>query len=172
MGIPEHWDGEERRSIPIHVIHYMDAQVAEVKSIITGHTDEELQRFMDILKKIDDHTKASEARHNELVERLTVIAGRQELMEQAFPRDDNGDPDFRGHSSAHKNWMKRADDDAKLMAYVREQMDTDTKRRDDIRFVIRAIFATVCGMLVIWAAKELLADAVRVAQPAAVEHRK
>lgn len=172
MGIPEHWDGEERRSIPIHVIQYMDTQVAEVKRIITGHTDEELQRYMDILKKIDDHAKASEARHNELVDRLTVIAGRQELMEQGFPKDDDGKPDFRGHAGAHKNWMKRADDDAKLMDYVRGQMDTDTKRRDDVRFVVRAILATVCGMLVIWAAKELLADAVRVAVHPTVEPRK
>lgn len=172
MGIPEHWDGEERRSIPVHVLNYMDAQVAEVKSIITSHTGEELERFMDILRKIDDHAKASEARHNELVDRLTVIAGRQELMEQAFPRDDDGSPDFRGHAGAHKNWIKRADDEAKVMAYVREQMDTDTKRRDDIRFVLRAVLATVCGVLIMWAAKELIADVVRVAQPVHGEAKK
>lgn len=108
-----HWEGHERRGIPIHVLNYidkrLDTRIEEVKQLFLDHTREEMDRYTEILQKIEDSRTASEERHATLIQQLTVNIGHQKMIETAFLKTENGDPDFHGHHNDHHQRKKFAD---------------------------------------------------------------
>ena len=107
------WQGDERRGIPIHVLNYidnrLDQRITEVKQLFVEHTTDEMERYAEILRKIEDSRKASEERHTELIHQITINIGHQKLIENAFIKDEKGDPDFHGHHNDHHQRKKFAD---------------------------------------------------------------
>ena len=101
----QEWQGTERRSIPIHILTYVneriDARFNEVKQLFVDHTTDEMERYGTIIHSIEESRKASEERHHELINQLTVQIGHQKLIESAFLKNQEGDPDFSGHHYDH-----------------------------------------------------------------------
>ena len=101
----EDWQGDERRSIPIHILNYiddrLDTRINEVKKLFVDHTTDEMERYAQIISSIDGSRKASEERHNELIHQLTIHIGHAKLVESAFLTDEKGNPDFSGHHYDH-----------------------------------------------------------------------
>ena len=77
------WDGNERRTVPVHLISYVDKKIEEVSH------------------KIDSYARDSEQRHHILVDKITHYQGQLELTEQAFLKTSEGHPDYDGHRHYH-----------------------------------------------------------------------
>lgn len=107
------WQGDERRGIQIHILNYiderLDSRIGEVKALFVEHTTDEMERYTEILRQIDDSRKASETRHGELIKQLTVNISHQQSIENAFIKDEMGKPDFVGHHYDHFSRKKWAD---------------------------------------------------------------
>lgn len=164
------WDGSERRGIPIHLINYVDERLAvhvdKVEKIMANHVGEEMERYREIIDLIEEKDRRSEDRHHALVQSISAYNAHVELIDGAFLDDeDNGQPDYRGHRKAHKSWAKDGEEEKKVMEFVKNQMNADAKKAEDMRFIIRAIITTVAGAIIMWAGKELIVDAVHSSLP-------
>jgi len=116
MNSPDDWKGDERRSIPIHVLNYIKEIVTEetvelktsfdeYKRNFAAHDHDEMARYDAILQNQIANAKESADRHYALVDSLTASMGRIQLAETAFIKNHNGDPDFHGHREAHEVWI-------------------------------------------------------------------
>ena len=99
------WTGDERRSIPVHILNYMDTRLGEhtqrIEALFKDHITDEMERYGDIITRMDASAKASQDRHNVLVDQITVFTGRVELVEKAFPESKQGWPDYIKHHGYH-----------------------------------------------------------------------
>ena len=168
-------------TVSLHVIKLMDkkmdAHAAEVQKMLSTHTNEEMERYREIIEgnaelrdALTSHIENSEHRHNILSQSFHEYAERMEnfckQIAQAFPKDDEGKPDFRGHGKAHESWMESAPSDKELMEYVKAQKAKDEESSADFKFYRRAAVVAVLGPLSIWAATTLYHAAVPQAAPA------
>ena len=171
------WDGHERRSIPFQLMNYMDERLArhtsEVQSVFRDHTADEMDRYNEILRSLGEHREETERRFTELFQSIDAYTTASEALHQdvmqAFPKDEDGAPDFKGHAKAHKAWIANAEKQDQIMAFVEGQMDTDKKRKDDLRFIVRAVIVAIAGAVVMWAGKVMLVDAVKIGSQAQVQ---
>jgi hypothetical protein len=109
------WDGTERRGgpipsdghVPVALLRYldarMDAKFARIESKLDAHTVEEMTRYSQILDRVDDGNKASEARHLTVVGQLATLNTKADSVESAFISDEKGKPDFSGHRNDHRS---------------------------------------------------------------------
>jgi hypothetical protein len=115
------WTGEDRRKvqasadtlgISLAIINYVDQRVAkeigEVRELLRQHIVQEDKQYAQVLASLASTAKASEDRHHALVDQLTLHMGRQERVEAAFVKNDDGHPDFHGHRHDHTMRMKTA----------------------------------------------------------------
>ena len=81
------WNGEERRTVRVEIVNMVSAMI-----------EPRLQHLED---KIDRNAEAAERRHSALIDSITAYMGHVELVEQAFLKDKEGRPDFKGHHDDH-----------------------------------------------------------------------
>ena len=102
----DNWAGEERRSIPIHILTYvdtkLDAHTQKIEEIFQQHIETETSQISEIFKTLNKNNEESTARHSVLVDKITAYQGHVELMEQAFLETEKGTPDYEGHRHFHK----------------------------------------------------------------------
>lgn len=152
-----------------------DDHLGNFKSLLEKHTAEEMERYQEIIERLG----STEETVTSIDERLDHIEDGQKAMNQsihafmethgqfftaiqrAFPKDEDGKPDYDGHKKAHLSWISNAKDEKEVMEFVRKQMDDDKKWSDDKRFYVRAVVSAVLCGLVIWAGKVLWYDAVK-----------
>lgn len=133
------WAGEERRSIPIHVLNHIDEKLAQhterVEAAFAEHTMDEQNRYQAIQETIDQHRMDSERRHEELGRSINAFMERTADLHNdfvsAFPRDTLGKADFAGHRIDHEARIREAAENADF--------------RKDIRKMLMAIAGTVIG---------------------------
>jgi hypothetical protein len=105
------WNGEERRSIPIHVLNYMDHRLGEhtnrIEDLFKEHITDEMERYGDIVNKLESSAIASQKRHSILIDQLTIVTGNTELIKGAFPKSKEGLPDYNEHHDYHFTWKTR-----------------------------------------------------------------
>lgn len=107
MNEPQPWDGvSDRRSIPIHILNYVDGRLEEhtkrIYDLLQEHVSEEMERYDEILDKIGSSADKAEARHNSLSMSINSYMTKQELIEEAFLEDKHGKPDYHGHKYDHE----------------------------------------------------------------------
>ena len=110
------WTGEERRGIPIHILNHidekLDSHVNKVESMVQEHTEEEMDRYKEILAKIESHRQENELRHSSLSSSFMSYAERVDTfcqnIAEAFPHNEQGKPDFHGHGRAHISWIENS----------------------------------------------------------------
>lgn len=125
---PSSWGGEERRSIPIHVLDHVDrrlnAHTDRVVDLFKTHTDDEMERYQEILRTIAAHRDESDRRHFELAKAITAhmeqTALHIRMLTRAFPEGENGEPDLNGHAEDHKFRIQEAKDAAEFRRYVKK----------------------------------------------------
>lgn len=120
----------ERRSesIPAAVVTHIEnkfyAHAAEMRKVFMDHTAEEMERYEEIISKIDKNAEESRERHKDLhdlvkgnCDQIKWIVG---ALTDAFPADKRGNPDFSGHAKAHENWIEEAKSTNELKAYIQK----------------------------------------------------
>lgn len=107
-----HWDGSERRSIPIHILNYLDERLGthaeQIENIFVTHTKDEMERYKSIEDSIETHAIESQKRHAEIMEVISHFNGKCRDVHSAFLLRKDGSPDFEGHAKAHESWLTRA----------------------------------------------------------------
>jgi len=105
------WDGEERRSIPVHILNYMDHRLGEhtdrIELLFKEHTTDEMDRYNAILKKLGEASDGSQSRHHALMTQLNIVTENIECIDNAFPRNKEGLPDYDEHHDYHFTWKTR-----------------------------------------------------------------
>lgn len=118
----------ERRSIPIHLLTYVDEKLEhhakEIKGIVVGHTSEEMDRYEEIITIIKAHREEMDARYNTLLRSIDSYTDKvervHEHLSEAFLTDKKGRPDFQGHAHAHEAWVEEAKQAKELRAYIQK----------------------------------------------------
>lgn len=113
MEIPE-WDGKsDRRSIPLHILNYVDERLEthtdKIYNLLADHVKEEMSRFDEIKDGIRESEERQEHRHSSLIQSITAYMQKQELIDLAFLADRHGQPDYQGHRSDHEYRKAAAD---------------------------------------------------------------
>ncbi len=121
----EHWDGISERRVNTALDTFTKA--------LLDHTSDEMDRYGDILTRIDDNNEASIKRHDETHERISHLTQSIESfiheqsefitgMRRAFPKDDEGKPDYDGHRTAHLAWISDTKTTKDLKSYIAKVM--------------------------------------------------
>lgn len=116
------WDGIERRTV---------GALDHFATMLKEHKENEMDRYDQIINKINANDSKSESRHDETQTRLNHLSksidnfmAEQSLfhdaIKRAFPRDEDGLPDFDGHKSAHLSWMKSSAEEKEFKNYVKK----------------------------------------------------
>jgi hypothetical protein len=102
--VTEEWGGQERRTVRVEIVNMVTAMIEP--------------RLQHLEEKMDRNNKASEERHAALINSINSYMNHVELVEQAFIKDVEGRPDFKGHHDDHhsrkkfSDWLKKQREDA------------------------------------------------------------
>ena len=142
-----------------------DDHLGNFKTLLEAHTREEMERYDEIIDRIDQtdtkllHIERSQTAMNSSIQSfMDVHGGFFAAIQRAFPKDEEGKPDYDGHKKAHLSWISNAKDEKEVMEFVRRQMKDEEKSADLLSYVKKVIFAgaavAVCSFLAIaaWAA--------------------
>ena len=136
----------------------------KLKAMIEAHEakDEAAhQTMLGELKKSEAAHAKTQGRLASLIQSIESWTSKHDLfieaIKRAFPKDDEGRPDYDGHRTSHLVWMAGSDKEKKIMDYVESQIKSDDKWREDKRFYVRTVAATVTGVMVIWVGNVLWA---------------
>jgi hypothetical protein len=142
------WDGQDRRS----------SCEDKFFKLMEQHTEDEMDRYDQIINKINANDDKSIKRHDETHERISHLTQSIEsfLSEQstfhdaikrAFPKDDEGKPDYDGHRGAHLSWISNAKDEMEVIEYVRKQM-VDSGKSEDLRQYVKKVALAAAAIAV------------------------
>jgi hypothetical protein len=128
------WQGDERRSIPIHILTYIKEVVKEETKEIKGafaqyredfamHDADEMKRYDQILENQRKNAESAEHRYSQLIQTVNSYAEKAEKFHEdvrsAFVPNKHGKPDYAGHANAHEAWIRQADENRKFMADIK-----------------------------------------------------
>jgi hypothetical protein len=132
-----------------------DDHLENFTAVLEKHTVEEMERY----KEIIDRLGATEEATMSIDKRLNHIENGQKAINQsihafmeahstlfyaiqsAFPKDEEGKPDYDGHKKAHLSWISNAKDEKEVMEFVRKQMKDEAKSEDLLTYTKKVIFA-------------------------------
>ena len=122
-----------------------DDHLDAFKKLLLAHTSEEMEKYEKIIgdieaikgdvseltNKIDDNDSASINRHEatqEHVKHLTdsinaFMEGQSAFISaivRAFPKDDDGKPDYDGHRGAHLSWINDAKEAKEFKRFLKQ----------------------------------------------------
>ena len=115
------WDGADLRARD---------SLNRFHTILESHTKEEMERYNEIISKIDDNDNASIDRHDEALLKIKHLTdsvnawmnGNGEFISairRAFPKDDEGKPDYDGHRTAHLSWISDANEQKEFKKFLK-----------------------------------------------------
>jgi hypothetical protein len=109
-----------------------DDHLGNFKTMLEAHTTEEMDRYDQIINKINANEQRSTDRHDETHERIAHLThsveswmnGNGEFIEaikRAFPKDkETGKPDYDGHRTAHLAWIEDSASSKELKGYIKK----------------------------------------------------
>jgi hypothetical protein len=86
----------------------MTQQTDRIMRELTEHTEEEMARYNQMLKAVHDANEASEKRHSSLIQSIHAYMTKQNEIENAFLKNEQGAPDFHGHWYDHSHRKQAA----------------------------------------------------------------
>ena len=135
----EQWDGMERRAQGI---------LERFQHELSLHTKDEMERYDEIIDRMEatdatlTHIEKSQRAMNMSIQAfMETHGGFISAIQRAFPKDDEGKPDYDGHKKAHLSWITNAKDEKEVMEYVRKQMKDEAKSEDLVTYTKKVIFA-------------------------------
>jgi hypothetical protein len=125
-----------------------DDHLGSFKVMLETHTTEEMERYAEIIGRLDQ-TETNLASLNRgqqsMNQSITAFMEGQgtfiAAIIRAFPRDDEGKPDYDGHKKAHLSWISNARDEREVMEFVRKQMTDEKKSSELLEYTKKVIFA-------------------------------
>ena len=115
-------------AIPFHVVKHiddrLDSHILKVEKLFSDHTRDEMDRYAEILRKIESNNEGAEKRFAGLSgvvkESVEKTERTYEAFAEAFPLNKHGKPDFTGHAKAHESWIEQAVESRALRAYIQK----------------------------------------------------
>jgi hypothetical protein len=129
-----HWTGDERRSIPIHILTYVKEIVtdetreikesfAQYRQEFSMHDADEMARYDQILNNQKRNADAAEERYSQLIRTVESYATKAEQFHEdvksAFLTNRHGKVDYSGHANAHEAWIRQAEENKKLLKDIK-----------------------------------------------------
>ena len=119
------WNGVERR---------VGDELGHFSRLLKEYTDDEMERYNDLIDKIDQNenklayieSKVDEAsvRVQNLSTSVTAFMDSHgefiRSIKRAFPKDEDGHPDYDGHRGAHLSWIKNSEEEKDFKNYVKK----------------------------------------------------
>ena len=132
-----------------------DDHLGSFKTLLESHTVEEMERYDAIIERLgatEEATSSINARlghieNGQAAMNTSILAFMEEngeffrAIKRAFPKDDEGKPDYDGHKKAHLSWISNAKDEKEVMEFVRRQMKDEQKSEDIVAYTKKVIFA-------------------------------
>ena len=125
-----------------------DDHLGTFKQMLEQHTSEEMERYDEIIGRLEQSeenmntlTRGQKAMNDSLHAFMDTHGQFFSAIQRAFPKDDEGRPDYDGHKKAHLSWITNAKDEKEVMEYVRRQMKDEEKSADLLGYVKKVIFA-------------------------------
>jgi len=129
--------------------------ILQMQHLISKNREAEMERYKTIIDGISEVRESGEIRHNETGRRIDDLSdtikqfisdtkGFHDSVKRAFPKDDEGNPDYDGHRGAHLAWIKTDKDDKADKRYIK-------------RVISAAIAIAVCSWLTVAAWNQFLA---------------
>jgi hypothetical protein len=126
----DHYLGEDRRTIPVHILQHIDSRLTtSISQILTEfkeHTGEEMDRYKDILDQIEANRQASDKRHTELTNIIHDHTHATEEMLKTilsgFPKNAEGKADLSGHAEDHQFRIEEAKDAKEFRKYIKRTL--------------------------------------------------
>ena len=84
----------ERRSIPIHILNHIDER-------LETHMTKVDEQFASLRLELLALEKKSIERHNQLLDLMGIQVQKQQKLEDAFIKNEHGEPDISGHFYDH-----------------------------------------------------------------------
>jgi hypothetical protein len=141
---PMHQDDEQERSFNRRA----EDHLGTFRQLIDQHTADEMERHDAIIERLDQndsklaHIEAGQAAMNLSIQAFMTENGQFfKAIQRAFPKDDEGNPDYDGHKKAHLSWISNAKDEREVMEFVRKQMKDEQKSEDIVTYTKKVIFA-------------------------------
>ena len=114
--------------ISIAVLEHMEARLTAhhttILKTLDVHTEEEMERYNQILSLIAQSNTDHNERHKSLLisvdNHMAKTSQIYASLCEAFPVDKKGNPDFRGHAMAHEAWIESAAATKELMEYIKK----------------------------------------------------
>lgn len=122
---PKHWDGEERRGLPIHIINYIDARLHDVTDQFNGKIDALSQEVFHLTQSITSFLEKQDAARSKC--RDSVIESCEKMVDEAIPtHPDNPDATpaekRREHRKAHASWIRKVDEEMEEWKAIRKRI--------------------------------------------------
>lgn len=115
---PQNWTGEERRSIPIHVLNYVDTRLQEHADHMEGKIDALHQEFFHMAQSLNSWMEKQP---------LYIMSECEKLIDESLPvSPDNPDAKpaekRKEHRVAHARWIKKVMDEMEKWERVRQKL--------------------------------------------------
>lgn len=141
-------------SVQLHILNFVDKKMEEVKVLFSEHEHDEIERYEKIQRELEGLTKTLSEMSNEM------SMFRKEVR-SAFPKNDEGVPDYLGHQNDHRQRIASAEQDDEIRNFARAWMKRDEKRGEDLRVVLRSLAGVVLAGMVVWLAHEIWLGVLR-----------
>ena len=145
------WSGEERRAIQLHVLEYVEKKIDmstdKIEGVFSKHEKEELERYDAIREDILELSRKMDAFHASI--------------QSAFPKDEDGNPDYLGHQHDHKVRSINAEQDREVLEYARKWVKHHRERSEDFHYIARAVLATIFATIFMWASAQIWGTVVK-----------
>lgn len=122
---PQNWTGEERRSLPIHVLNYIDKRLSEHNDILTGKIDAVQQEVFHLTQSINSFMEKQDDERTRC--KLRVVEQCEKMIDEAIPHHpDNpqATPSEKRHEhrKAHAKWIDQVNAEIATFKRIKEEV--------------------------------------------------
>lgn len=119
------WQGDERRSIPVHILNHIDARQEELATRMEGRVSEVHGEVIEITKELralrDSIVSYMEKSPTSIIDMCEI------MVDEAIPTSvDNPDATpkekRKEHRTAHTKWMKKVNDEMARWQNIRNKV--------------------------------------------------
>ena len=121
----ENWEGQERRSLPIHLLNYVDERLRDHADTWNGKLDAMQEEIYHLSKSISAWMEGNDRHRAEC--KTKVIETCEKLIDEAIPTSpDNPDATAqekrKEHRKAHASWIDKVNKEMEEWRTIRQRI--------------------------------------------------
>ena len=116
--------------------------------LLEQYKEGEMARYEEIIGRLDQtETNLDKLNRGQIAMNTSITSFMEKhgefimSIQKAFPKDEDGLPDYDGHKKAHLAWISDAKDEKEVMEFVRKQMTDEKKSGELLEYTKKVIFA-------------------------------